>query len=104
VTHNAGERSIEKPMRRFLDLVKVVLMYAVEQATVDKSANVGGADLDRHTKKAAVAAIAMPSLTDCRNRFRRHDHLAPWTVTRYGVTGLSVFANRSRTSAAYPPP
>jgi hypothetical protein len=25
-----------------------------------------------------VAAIAMPLLADGSNRFRRHDHLAPW--------------------------
>jgi hypothetical protein len=43
------------------------------EATVDKSANVVGADLDRHTNKAAVAAIAMPSLTDGGSRFM-HDH------------------------------
>jgi hypothetical protein len=32
-------------------LVRVVLMHTVEQATVDKSANVVAADLDRDTKK-----------------------------------------------------
>jgi hypothetical protein len=68
-----GERLIEKPKQRLLDLVKVVLMHTVEQATVDKSANVVGPDLDRYTKKAAVAAIAMPSLTDSGSRFI-HDH------------------------------
>jgi hypothetical protein len=39
----------------------------------DKSANVVGADLDRRTNKAAVAAIAMASLTDGGSRFN-HDH------------------------------
>jgi hypothetical protein len=73
VTHNAGERLVEKRLQCSLDLVRVVLMYTVEQTTVDKSANVVGADLDRHTNKAAVAAIAMPSLTDGSSRFS-HDH------------------------------
>jgi hypothetical protein len=73
VTHNAGERLVEKRMQCSLDLVRVVLMYTVEQTTVDKSANVVGADLDRHIKKAAVAAIAMPSLTDGGSRFS-HNH------------------------------
>jgi hypothetical protein len=73
VTHNAGERLVEKRMQCSLDLVRVVLMYTVEQITVDKSANVGGADLDRHTTKAAVAAIAMPLLPDGGSRFS-HDH------------------------------
>jgi hypothetical protein len=73
VTHNAGERLVEKRMQCSLDLVGVVLMQTVEQATVDKSANIVGADLDRHTKKTAVAAIAMPSLTDGGSRFI-HDH------------------------------
>jgi hypothetical protein len=77
-----GERLVEKRMQCSLDLVKVVLMNAVEQATVDKSANVAGTDLDRHTNKAAVAAIPMPSLTDGGGRFRHHDLLAPRTVTR----------------------
>jgi hypothetical protein len=53
VTHNAGERSVEKRMQCSLDLVRVVLMHTVEQVTVDKSANVVGADSDRHTNKAA---------------------------------------------------
>jgi hypothetical protein len=48
-------------------------MHTIEQATVNKSANVVGADLDRHTNKAAVAAIAMPSLTDGTSLFI-HDH------------------------------
>jgi hypothetical protein len=73
VTHNAGERSVEKRMQCSLDLVRVILMQTVEQATVDKSANVVGADLHRHTNKAAVAAIAMPLLTDGGSRFS-HDH------------------------------
>jgi hypothetical protein len=60
-------------MQCSLDLVRVVLMHTVEQAAVDKSANVVGADLDRHTSKAAVAAIAMASLTDGGSRFM-HDH------------------------------
>jgi hypothetical protein len=51
LTHNAGERLVEKRMQCSLDLVWVVLMYTVEQTTVDKSANVVSADLDRHTKK-----------------------------------------------------
>jgi hypothetical protein len=58
VTHNAGERLVEKRMQCSLDLVRVVLMHPIERATVDKSANVVGTDLDRHTKKAAVVAIA----------------------------------------------
>jgi hypothetical protein len=52
LTHNAGERLVEKRMQCSLDLVRVVLMYTVEQTTVDKSANVVGADLDRHTKQS----------------------------------------------------
>jgi hypothetical protein len=60
-------------MQCSLDLVQVVLMHTIEQATVNKSANVVGADLDRHTNKAAVAAIAMPSLTDGTSLFI-HDH------------------------------
>jgi hypothetical protein len=73
VTHNASERLVEKRMQCSLDLIRVVLMDAVEQAAVDKSANVVAANLDRHTKKAAVTAIAMPSLTDGSSRFI-HDH------------------------------
>jgi hypothetical protein len=61
-------------MQCSLDLVRVVLMHTVEQATVDKSADVVGADLDRHTNKATVAAIAMTSLTDGGSRFI-HDHM-----------------------------
>jgi hypothetical protein len=74
VTHNAGERSVEKRMQCSLDLVRVVLMHAVEQATVDKFANVVDADLDRHTKKTAGTPIAMPLLTDGGSRFI-HDHI-----------------------------
>jgi hypothetical protein len=73
VTHNAGERLVEKRMQCLLDLVRVVLMHTIEQATVDESANVVGADLDCHTNKAAVAAIAMPLLTDGSSR-SSHDH------------------------------
>jgi hypothetical protein len=60
-------------MQRSLDLVRVVLMHTVEQATVDKSANVGGADLNQHSNKAAATPIAMPSLTDGGSR-SSHDH------------------------------
>jgi hypothetical protein len=60
-------------MQCSLELVRVVLMHTVEQATIDKPANVVGADLDRHTSKAAVAAIATPSLADGGSRFL-HDH------------------------------
>jgi hypothetical protein len=59
-------------------------MHTVEQATVDQSANVVGADLDHHTKKAAVAAIAMPLPTDGGSRFI-HDHSLLRTVTRYNI-------------------
>jgi hypothetical protein len=51
VPHNAGERLVEQRMQCSLDLIRVVLMHTVEQATVDKSANVVSADLDRHTNK-----------------------------------------------------
>jgi hypothetical protein len=76
VTHNAGERLVEKPIQCSLDVVRVVSMHPIEQAPVDESANVVGADLYRHTNKAAVAAIAMPSLTDGGSRFI-HDHSLP---------------------------
>jgi hypothetical protein len=72
VTHSAGERSIEKPMQRFLDLVKVVLMDAVEQAVVDQAKNIGGADLNSKTEKSAGTPIAMPLLADCTTRLARH--------------------------------
>ena len=35
VTHNAGERLVKKRMQCSLDLVRVVLMHTVEQATVE---------------------------------------------------------------------
>jgi hypothetical protein len=71
-------------MQCSLDLVRVVLMQTVEQATVDKPANVVGADLDRHTKEAAVAAIAMASLTDGGSRFI-HDNSLLGPVTHYKI-------------------
>ena len=54
-------------------------MHTVEQATVI------GADLDRHTNKAAVAAIAMPLLAD-GSRFVVIIHSS--SVTRYNITDL----------------
>jgi hypothetical protein len=100
MTHNAGERLVEKRMQCSLDLVRVVLMQTVEQAAVDKSANVVGADLDRHTNKAAVAAIAMPSLTDGGSRLI-HDHslLGP---TRYIVTDLVACRRANKPTAGHP--
>ena len=56
-------------------------MHTVEQATVI------GADLDRHTNKAAVAAIAMPLLADGSSRFMC-DSFTPRAVTRYKITDL----------------
>jgi hypothetical protein len=56
-----------------LDRFRIVHLHSIEQAAVDKSGNVVGADLDHYTSKAAVAAIVMPSLTDGGSRFM-HGH------------------------------
>jgi hypothetical protein len=73
VTHNAGERLVEKRMQCLLNLVQIVHLHPIDQPTVDKSAYVVSADLDHHTNKATVTAIAVPSLTDGGSRFI-HDH------------------------------
>jgi hypothetical protein len=82
VTHNAGERLVEKPMQRFFDPGQGILMDAVEQATVDETQNIGGADLNGKTEKSAGTPIAMPLLTDGGSRFI-HDHslLGPQPIT-----------------------
>jgi hypothetical protein len=89
VTCGAGERPIKKPMQCPLDLVKVVLMDAVEQAAVDQAQNIGGADLNGKTEKSAGMPVAMPSLTDGGGRFS-HD---PWLLkpTSYNITDLVAY-------------
>jgi hypothetical protein len=90
VPHNAGERSIEKPMQCLLDVVKVVLMDAVEQATVDQAKSIGVADLNGKAEKSAGTPNAMPLPTDGSSRFS-HDHSLLRTVTRYNITGLVAY-------------
>jgi hypothetical protein len=55
-----------------LDLLDVVLLQVAEIAVVDKGSNVGVADLDNGTPKAAGTPITMSSLPNCFRGLARH--------------------------------
>jgi hypothetical protein len=83
-----GECLIEKPIQRFLDLVEVVPMHAVEQAAVDQAEDVSVADLDGKTEKSAGTPIAMPSLPNCFRSLGRHaDHPLVRNPLQYNRSG-----------------
>jgi hypothetical protein len=72
VTYNAGERLVEKHMQCSLDLIKVVLMDAVEQAAVDQAEDVRITDLYTYNTEPAGTPIAKPPLPDCFRAIARH--------------------------------
>jgi hypothetical protein len=68
----AAEHPLQETMKRSLDLLDVVLLQLAQITMFDKGSNVGVADLDNGTPKAAGTPIAKPPLPDCFRGLARH--------------------------------